>query len=255
MSMTAIREARILTGRSLRHIVRSPDTVITTAVTPVAMMLLFVFVLGGALQHDGTGSYIIYLMPGILIITIASGVAYTSYRLFLDLSNGLVPRLQSMPISRSSILWSHVLTSLAANAISIAIVLAVGIACGFRPQATALGWLAIAGMLIVITLTLTWIAVLAGLCAKSVDGASAFSYPLIFLPFISSAFVPTDSMRTAVAWFAQNQPITAIVDSLRALFSAQSASGSIWIALLWLGAVLVVAWIASTAVYRRRIGA
>lgn len=255
MSIAALQETRILTGRSLRHILRSPDTIITTAVTPIAMMLLFVFVFGGALQSTGSEPYVNYLLPGILLITIASGVAYTSYRLFLDLSDGLIPRLQTMPISRSSILWGHVLTSLAANAASLLIVVAVAFLCGFRSHASFLAWLAVAGILAVTTLSLTWIAVVAGLSAKSVDGASAFSYPLIFLPFISSAFVPTQSMPGPVAWFAQNQPVTAIVDSIRSLLDGQSAGGSIWVALAWLVGLMGVAWVLSLAIYRKKIGA
>ena len=149
------------------------------------------------------------MLPGILLITIASGIAYTAYRLFLDLQGGIFERFQSMPIARSSVLWAHVLTSLVANLVSVAIVIGVALLMGFRTGASVAAWLAVAGILILFTLALTWIAVIAGLSAKTVDGASAFSYPLIFLPFISSAFVPTDTMPGPVAWFAENQPVTA----------------------------------------------
>ncbi len=176
-------------------------------------MLLFVYVLGGAIDTGSDESYINYMLPGILLITIASGVAYTAYRLFLDLQGGIFERFQSMPIARSSVLWAHVLTSLVANLISIAIVIGVALIMGFRTGASVGAWLAVAGILILFTLALTWLAVVAGLSAKTVDGASAFSYPLIFLPFISSAFVPTDSMPAPVAWFAENQPVTSIVDT------------------------------------------
>ena len=159
------------------------------------------------------------MLPGILLITIASGVAYTAYRLFLDMQGGIFERFQSMPIARSSVLWAHVLTSLAANLVSVAIVVGVALIMGFRTGASVAVWLAVIGILVLFTVALTWIAVIAGLSAKTVDGASAFSYPLIFLPFISSAFVPTDSMPGPVAWFAENQPVTAIVDTLRALFA------------------------------------
>ncbi|WP_114854461.1 ABC transporter permease [Brachybacterium sp. YJGR34] len=248
-----LADTRVLTGRSLRHILRSPDTIITTAVTPIALMLLFVYVIGGAIETGAEGDYIDYLLPGILLITIASGVAYTAYRLFLDLQGGIVERLQSMPISRSSILWAHVLTSLTANLASVAVVIGVALLMGFRTGASVLAWLVVIGLLALFTLSLTWIAVLAGLSAKTVDGASAFSYPLIFLPFISSAFVPTDSMPAPVAWFAENQPVTSIVDTLRALFSGQSVGGDLWIALAWMLGILVLACAAAAAVYRRRI--
>src|SRR5207302_8680820 len=129
--------------------------------------------------------------PGILLIAIASGISYTAYRLFQDMQAGIFERFHSMPIARSAVLWGHVLTSLVANAISVVIIIAVGLLMGFRSPAGVLPWLAVVGILILFTLTLTWLAMIAGLMAKSTDGASAFAYPLIFLPFISSAFVPT----------------------------------------------------------------
>ena len=249
----AARCSRIPRIRYSRHVLRSPDTIITTAVTPVALMLLFVYVFGGAIDTGtGSGSYIDYMLPGILLITIASGVAYTSYRLFLDLKGGIFERFQSMPIARSSALWAHVLTSLAANLVSLAVVVGVALLMGFRSSANVLQWLAVAGILVLFILALTWVAVIAGLAAKTVDGASAFSYPLIFLPFISSAFVPTGSMPGPVAWFAEHQPVTPIVDSVRALLAGQPVSDDLWIALAWVVGILVVAYVAASAVYRRR---
>ena len=245
-------DTTVLTRRSLRHIMRSPDTIITTAVTPVAIMLLFVFVFGGAID-TGAYSSIDYMLPGILLITIASGIAYTAYRLFLDLQGGIFERFQSMPIARSSALWAHVLTSLVANSISIVIVIGVAFVLGFRTGASVLAWLAVAGILVLFTLALTWLAVIAGLSAKTVDGASAFSYPLIFLPFISSAFVPTDTMPAPVAWFAENQPVTPIVNTTRDLFAQQPVGDDIWIALAWCVGILVVAYGTAMAIYRRKI--
>jgi ABC-2 type transport system permease protein len=245
-------DTAVLTGRSLRHILRSPDTIITTAVTPVAIMILFVFVFGGAID-TGSYSYIDYMLPGILLITIASGIAYTAYRLFMDMQGGIFERFQSMPIARSSALWAHVLTSLVANTISLVIVIGVAFIMGFRTGASVLAWLAVAGILILFTLALTWLAVIAGLSAKTVDGASAFSYPLIFLPFISSAFVPTDTMPAPVAWFAENQPVTPIVNTIRDLFAQQPVGDDIWIALAWCVGILVVAYFGAMAIYRRKI--
>src|SRR5918998_6046396 len=200
-------DTAVLLGRSLRHIGRSPDTIITTAIMPIAFMLLFVYVFGGAIQA-GTDKYVNYLLPGILLIAIASGVSYAAYRLFNDMQSGIFERFHSMPIARSSVLWGHVLTSLVSNAISVVVIVLVGLLMGFRSSAGVLAWLAVTGVLVLFTLALTWIAVIPGLTAKSVDGASAFSYPLIFLPFISSAFVPTDTMPGPVRWFAEHQPVT-----------------------------------------------
>jgi ABC-2 type transport system permease protein len=241
-----------LTGRSLRHITRSPDTIITTAITPIAIMLLFVYVFGGAI-NSGPDSYVNYLLPGILIITIASGISYTAYRLFGDLSGGIFERFQSMPIARSGVLWAHVLTSLVANLVSVVVVVLVALLMGFRSGAGVLAWLAVAGILTLFTLALTWLAVMAGLSAKTVDGASAFAYPLIFLPFISSAFVPTDTMPGPVRAFAENQPVTSIVNAIRNLFTQEPVGTDIWIALAWCVGILIVAYIFAMATYRRRI--
>jgi ABC-2 type transport system permease protein len=245
-------DTAVLTGRSLRHITRSPDTIITTVITPVAMMLMFVYVFGGAIK-TGSDSYVNYMLPGILLITIASGIAYTALRLFLDMKSGVFERFQSMPIARSSVLWAHVLTSLVANLVSLVVVVLVALLVGFRSPAGVLAWLAVAGILMLFTLALTWIAVIAGLSAKTVDGAGAFSYPLIFLPFISSAFVPTATMPGPVRAFAENQPVTSIVNAIRDLFTQQPVGSDIWIALSWCVGILVVAYAFAMRTYRRRI--
>ena len=245
-------DTAVLTGRSLRHITRSLDTIITTVLTPIAMMLLFVYVLGGAI-NTGTDSYVTYLLPGILIITIASGIAYTAFRLFLDLQGGIFDRFHSMPIARSSVLWAHVITSLAANLISIVVVVLVGLLMGFRSSAGVLAWLAVGGILILFTLALTWMAVIPGLSAKTADGASAFAYPLIFLPFISSAFVPTATMPGPVRVFAENQPVTSIVNAIRDLFAGQPVGADLWIALAWCVGILVIAYLFAMAAYRRKL--
>ncbi len=236
----------------MRHIFRSVDTIITTTITPIALMLLFVYVLGGAID-TGTGNYVDYLLPGIMLIAIASGIAYTSVRLFTDLTSGIFERFHSMPIARSSVLWAHVLTSLVANGLSVVIIVLVGLVMGFRTSAGPLAWLAIAGILALFTLALTWVAIIAGLSAKSPDGAGGFSYPLIFLPFISSAFVPTDSMPGPVRAFAENQPVTSIVNTIHDLFSHQPVGSDIWVALAWCLGILLLANVFAMSVYRRKI--
>src|ERR1700678_1182556 len=250
MATHFLDDTAVLTGRTLRHVTRSPDTIITTAITPVALLLLFVYVFGGAVRH-GSGSYVTYLLPGILLITIASGISYTALRLFIDLQSGIFERFQSMPIARSGVLWAHVLTSLAANAVSLVVVIGVGVGVGFRSDAGVLAWLAVAGILLLFTLALTWLAVIPGLTAKSVDGASAFAYPLIFLPFISSAFAPTATMSGPVRAFADYQPTTSIVDTIRDLLTQQPAGTRIWTALAWCLGILVVACILASIAYRR----
>jgi ABC-2 type transport system permease protein len=244
-------DTAVLLGRTLRHITRSPDTIITTAIMPIALMLLFVYVLGGAIKH-GPGSYVTYLLPGILLITIASGISYTAVRLFMDMQGGIFERFQSMPIARSAVLWAHVLTSVVANVISLVVVVLVALAMGFRSDAGVLDWLAVAGILVLFTLTLTWLAVIPGLSAKTVDGAGAFAYPPIFLPFISSAFVPTHSMPGPVRAFADNQPVTSIVNTIRDLLTHQPVSTSIWTALAWCLGILIIAYAFAMAAYHRK---
>lgn len=229
--MKVLQDTSVLFGRSMRHILRSPDTIITVMIMPVMIMLLFVYVLGGAIRTDAD-NYVSYLLPGILLMAIASGVAYTALRLFTDVQKGLFQRFQSMPITRSSVLWGHVLTSLISNALTVILIILVACIMGFRSSAGILHWMAIAGILVLFTLSLTWIAVIPGLSAKTADGASAFSYPLIFLPFVSSAFVPTETMPAAVRAFAEHQPVTLVVNSIRALLNAQPVSSDIWVALV-----------------------
>jgi ABC-2 type transport system permease protein len=252
MATHFLGDTAVLTGRTMRHVTRSLDTIITTAITPIAMMLLFVYVFGGAID-TGSASYVNYMLPGILLITIASGISYTAFRLFTDMQGGIFERFHSLPIARSGVLWAHVLTSLVANLISLVVVVGVALLVGFRTGAGVLAWLAVAGILVLFTLALTWIAVIPGLTAKSVDGASAFSYPLIFLPFISSAFVPTESMPGPVRAFAEHQPVTSIVNTIRDLFTRQPVGTDIWTALAWCVGILIVAYIFANMSYRRRI--
>lgn len=246
-----LNDLSVMTGRSMRHVFRSVDTIITVAITPIAMMLLFVYVFGGAIQ-TGMDNYVNYLLPGILLIAIASGVAYTSYRLFMDMQRGIFDRFHSMPIVRSAPLWGHVITSLVSNAISVVVIILVALLIGFRSSASIVSWLAVIGILTLFTLALTWIAIIAGLSAKTVDGAGGFSYPLIFLPFISSAFVPTESMPTAVRVFAENQPVTSIVETMRSLLTGVRVESDIWIALAWCIGLLVVAYSFAMRTYKKR---
>jgi ABC-2 type transport system permease protein len=247
-----LSDMSVMLGRSMRHIFRSMDTIIKVALMPILFMLLFVYVFGGAIQ-SGTGNYVNYLLPGVLLIAIASGIAYTAYRLFLDVQKGIFERFHSMPIAHSAVLWGHVLTSLVSNAISLLVIVLVALLMGFRSPAGILSWLAVIGILALFTLALTWIAAIAGLSAKTIDGASAFSFPLLFLPFISSAFVPTGTMPPAVRVFAENQPVTSIVDAIRALLSNQPVGNDIWIAIAWCVGIIAVAYVFAMRAYKRRV--
>ena len=248
--MKAVKDTFILLKRSMKHILRSPDTIVTVAVMPIAMMLLFVYVFGGAIK-TGTDNYVNYLLPGILLIAVATGVSYTAFRLFMDMPKGILERFNSMPINRSSVLWSHVLTSIVSNTISLIVIISVALLMGFRTSATFQEWLAVSGIIMLFMFALTWLAVIPGLKAKSIDGASAFSYPLILLPFVSSAFVPTDTMPTAVQVFAENQPVTSIVNAIRSLLDSSPVANDIWIALAWCIGITVLAYFFAIRVYKK----
>ena len=240
----------VMLTRSMRHISRSMDTIITVTILPIAMMLLFVYVLGGAIQ-TGSPNYVNYLLPGILLVAIANSVGYTSFRLFTDVQRGIFERFASMPIARSAALWGHVLTSLVSNFISLLVIILVALIMGFRSPAGAGSWLAVVGLLGLFTLALTWIAAIPGLSARSVDGAAAIAYPIHFLPLISSAFVPTRTMPKAVRAFAEHQPVTSIVEAIRALRTDTPVGNSIWFSLSWCLGAIVVAYIFAMKAYRR----
>ncbi len=241
-----------LTGRSLRHITRSPDTIITTAIIPIAFLLMFVYVFGGAIRA-GSQPYVSYLLPGIMVITIAYGISYVGFRLFLDRQSGIFLRLHSMPIARSAVLWAHVTTSLVTNLAAVAVVVVVALLMGFRSGAGVLAWVEVVGILTLLTLALTWIAVIAGLAAKSADGVGGFAYPLVFLPFVSSAFVPTRTMPGPVRAFAENQPVTSIVNAIRDLLTQRPVGSDVWIALAWCMGTLAVSFTVAVRLYRRQI--
>jgi ABC-2 type transport system permease protein len=239
----------------MKHITRSPDTIITVAITPIAMMLMFVYVFGGAIKTslpEGI-NYVNFQLPGILIIAIASGISYTSFRMFSDKQKGIFSRFNSMPISRSSALWAHVLVSLVSNLITVAIIFLIAFIMGFRPNAGISEWLAVIGVLTLLTLSLTWMAVIPGLTAKTMEGASVFAYPLLFLPMFSSAFAPTETMPSAIRWFAENQPVTAIVETVRSLLNSEPVNNSIWIALAWCIGIMLVSWFFAMKAYKRKV--
>ncbi len=245
-----LNDTLVMLGRSMKHILRSIDTIITVCITPIAMMLMFVYVFGGAIE-TGSEKYINYILPGIMIMTIGSGIAYVSYRLFLDKQRGIFERFHSMPISRSAVLWGHVLTSLVSNGISVIIVILVALLMGFRSSASIVDWLCVFGILGLFTLALTWCAVIAGLVAKTTEGAGVFAYPIIFLPFLSSAFVPTDTMASGVRVFAEKQPVTPIVETIRNLLSNQSVGEEIWISLGWCILITVIAYLVAIKIYKK----
>ncbi len=241
-----------MTKRSLRHIVRSPDTIITVVLSPIALLLMFVYVLGGALgQQTGAVKYVDYITPGIIIMTVVSGIAYAAVRLNTDIQKGIINRFRTMPVAPSSILSGQAASSTLSNLFSSVLVLAVAFAIGFRTSAGPIEWLLFAALVVLFTLATTWMAIFFGLRARSAEGAGSFSYILILLIFISPSFVPTASMTPVLRGFAQNQPFTPIIETMRSLLTTGSSGNRVWLALAWSIGILVVMYALSIWQYKR----
>jgi ABC-2 type transport system permease protein len=244
-------DTSVLSGRMMRHTFRSIDTLITVVAMPIMILLLFVYVFGGAM-NTGSRNYINFVVPGIVLFTIASGVAYTAVHLNNDVTAGIFDRFYSMPISKSSILGGHVLNSVVFNMFSVILVLLVALLIGFRPQAGPAEWLLAIGLVLLFTLAMTWVAVTFGLLANSAEGAAAFSYPMLFLLFISAAFVPTDSMSGIVRTFAEYQPMTPIIEAVRSLLMGTSVGNNVVIAVIWCLGILIASYVAAIKIYKHK---
>lgn len=237
--MQALTDTWTMTKRSLRHIVRSPDTIITVVLTPIAMLLMFVYVLGGALgTQTGSVKYVDYITPGIIVLTVISGIAYAAFRLNTDIQKGIISRFRTMPLAPSSILSGQALSSTLSNLFSSVLVLAVAFAIGFRSSAGPADWLLFAALIILFTLATTWMAIFFGLRAHSAEGAGSFSYILMLLIFISPSFVPTSSMTPILRGFAENQPFTPIIETMRSLLTTGSPGPHAWLAVAWSAGIL-----------------
>lgn len=251
--MHALQDTWTMAKRSLRHTVRSMDTIITVVAMPIAMLLMFVYVFGGSFgKQTGTVNYVDYLTPAIIIMTVVSGIAYAALRLNTDLQKGIINRFKTMPVAPSSILGGHAVSSTLSNLFSSLLVLVVAFLIGFRSGAGIAEWLAFGGLLVLFTLATTWLAILFGLLAKTTEGAGAFSYILLLLIFISSGFTPTDTMAPALRWFANNQPMTPIIETLRSLLTHGTLGNSAVAALLWCAGLLATSYFLAVRVYKRK---
>jgi ABC-2 type transport system permease protein len=253
--MHALHDTWVMAKRSLRHTIRSMDTIITVAAMPIAMMLLFVYVFGGSFGGafaTGSVKYIDFIVPGIVAMCVVSGIAYAAVRLNMDLQKGIINRFKTMPVAPSSILGGHAVSSVLSNLFSVLVVLAVAFLAGFRSHAGAAEWLLFGGLLMLFTLATTWLAIMFGLLAKTVEGAGAFSYLLLLLVFVSSAFTPTTGMSAGVRAFAEHQPMTSVVETMRSLLTDGVAGGSAWAATLWCVALLIVSYVLALRAYRKR---
>jgi ABC-2 type transport system permease protein len=258
-STYALRDSATMLRRDIRHSLRYPIMAIGGLMVPVFLLLLFVGVFGNTLRvglgaaTPAGGRYIDYLAPGIIVITAGASAAATAINVCIDMNEGIIARLRTMAITRTSVLTGQVLGSLTRTMISGVLVVAVAIGLGFRPTATPLEWLAVAGVFAMLTLALTWLTIAFGLQAKTPAGANSLSLIPQFLPFISSAFVPTASMPAGVRWFAENQPFTPIINTLRGLLTGTPIANDAMLTVAWCVALMAVGYVWSRARYNRYV--
>lgn len=251
--MQSVKDTWTMAKRSLSHIVRSPDTIVTVVITPIVLLLMFVYVLGGALgAQTGSVEYVDYITPGIIIYTVLSGIAYASLRLNTDVTKGIINRFRTMPVAPSSILSGQAVSSALSNLLSCILVLAAAFAAGFRTDAGLTEWLMFTGLLALFILAMTWMAIYFGIKAKSAEGAGSFSYILIFLVFLSPSFVPTSSMAPILRSFAENQPFTPIIETMRSLLTNGTAGNKAGLAFAWSAGILVVMYALSIWAYKKK---
>jgi ABC-2 type transport system permease protein len=242
-------DSLVFVGRSVRHSVRSIDAIMVAVLLPVLILLLFVYVFGGAL--DTAGDYVDYVVPGIILLCAGYGSATTALSVNQDMTTGVIDRFRSLPIASSGVLTGHVVASVLRNLVSTVLVLAVALLIGFHPHASALDWLGVAGILLAFMIAISWIAACFGLLAKSPEGAGAFSFVIMFLPYVSSAFVPTDTMPGALEWIGDRQPITPIVETLRGLMLGTPIGSHAVVALAWCAGLAAVGVISAGLLFRR----
>ncbi|WP_033439647.1 ABC transporter permease [Saccharothrix sp. NRRL B-16314] len=247
----AIADSMTMIGRSIRLGRRNAETLIMSIVLPLMMMALFVYVFGGAID-TGT-AYINYVVPGIILLCTGFGAASTAMAVADDMNSGMIDRLRSMPIRSFAVLTGHVTASIARNTMSTTIVVGAAFAMGFRPSASLVEWLAAAGLLLLYVLALSWLAAGLGAMAKSVEAASSMSFFMLFLPYLSSAFVPTDTMPSFLQGISEHQPITPVIETVRGLLTGTPIGDKGGIALAWSVGLLVASFAIATALYRRRI--
>ena len=243
---TALLDSATMLRRNLLHAKRYPGLTVTMLAMPVVLLLLFVFVFGDALAAGiggaDRGDYVNYLAPGLIILTIAAGPTQTAISVCSDMTEGIIARFRTMAISRTSFLTGHVISSMIQSAITVALLIGVAVATGFRPDADLVHWLGAIGLLLLLCFALTWIGVAMGLVAKTVESASNLPMPITYLPFLGSAFVPADSMSAGVRWFAEYQPFTPIIETLRGLLLGTPIGDNGWLAITWCVVLAVVGY-------------
>jgi len=252
----AVADSATMLRRQLRHMQRYLSMTLMLIGMPIVFLLLFVYVFGGTLgaglgPAGGRSEYLEFVTPGVLLIAVASGAIGTAISVAMDMTEGIVARFKTMAIFRPSVLTGHVLGSMIQTMLSLAVVMAVALLIGFRPNATPVEWVAAAGVMAMITFALTWLCVAFGLVAKTVEAASNLPQPLVFLPFLGSGFVPTDSMPTGLRWFAEYQPFTPVIDTVRGLLLGTAIGNSAVIAVAWCVGIALVGYLWARRLYNR----
>lgn len=246
-----VSDSWLMTKRSITHIIRSLDQLLSLVLFPIMFMLLNRYVLGGAI-NTGNVSYVNYLFAGILVQTLAFGANYTTINLAVDMKEGIVDRFRSLPMGNSALLLGHVTADLVRNVISAIIILLVGFLVGFRPNASALDWLMVAGLALLFTLAISWMSAILGLLVKSLEAAQWIGFVVIFpLTFISSAFVPTNTMPDGLRAFAENQPITHVINAMRSLLVGTPMENAGWLAVIWCLGIIAVCMPLAVWMFRR----
>ena len=246
-----VAESTFIT-RSLIHTLRTPDALIMAIALPVILMLLFTFVFGGAIQGDG--AYVNYVVPGIILLCAGFGAASVANDVANDMTTGIIDRFRTMPLRASAVITGHVVASLLRNLLATVVVIGVALAVGFRPNASPLEWAAMLGLVALYILAITYLFAAIGLAASSPEAAGGYGFILMFLPYLSSAFVPVDTMPEWLQWIANNQPLTPIIETIRGLLLGTDIGSSGWLALTWCAIILVVAIVWASLLFRAKAG-
>ncbi|MEV0688000.1 ABC transporter permease [Nocardia sp. NPDC050378] len=249
-ALTTVQDSVTMLDRNIRHTLRSPDTMIMTIALPVMILLMFVYVFGGAMRVDG--AYIDYVVPGIILLCAGFGASTTAVALSTDLAEGIVDRFRAMAIARSAVLTGHVVESVLRNLVTSAVVIGVAVVLGFRPTTDPVRWLGVAGVLAMFVFALSWLSAALGMVARNPEAANGFTFFFMFLPYVSSAFVPTSTMPTWLHTFAENQPVTPVIETMRGLLMGTPIGDSALLAVLWCGGIAVVGYLAARWMFQRR---
>jgi ABC-2 type transport system permease protein len=252
-------DTAVMIGRCLRRSLRDPEAFFTALMLPIILMLLFVYVFGGAMSAEATSTsqYVNYVVPGLIVLCAGFGAGTTAVAVATDMSNGIVDRFRSMPISGSSVLTGHIAASLARNLLATALVIGVGLGVGWRPSASPAHWLAAAGVIVAFILAMSWLAAAAGLLVRSPEAANSITFVIMFLPYLSTAFVPAGSMTVALRPIAANQPFTPVIETMRGLWMGHTSTGAstgheALLAAAYCAAILAISFAAASYLFRHR---